>query len=136
MGYGVYEYYGRWQGYMVPAECDMPGCHEVIDRGLSYQCDEHEVYDAHQDEYHSFGGCLLFFCEDHRYDIEAHIKAEPKPDLPQWLWWILVAPSWKVWREENAERVTVYAKSVEESGWRPSKGDMEALFMEMEAESE
>jgi len=41
MGYAVYEhraYNDRFGGYGVPALCDLPGCDEKIDRGLSYSC--------------------------------------------------------------------------------------------------
>lgn len=59
MGYEI-GYDDNWQrdiGYGVPAECDHPGCHAKIDRGLSYICGG----DIGGGEL----GCGLFFCYDH-----------------------------------------------------------------------
>ena len=48
---------GRNIGYAFAAKCDHPGCHEKIDRGLSYACGgshgETEV------------GCEKYFCQAH-----------------------------------------------------------------------
>ena len=62
MSYQVYEQtidgVTRFAGYGVPAECDYPGCHKMINRGHAYQC--HVI----EDETLSCG-CGLFFCNDH-----------------------------------------------------------------------
>lgn len=48
---------GRLIGYAYPATCDQPGCHEQIDRGLSYACG-----DMHGGGDH---GCGRYFCGKH-----------------------------------------------------------------------
>lgn len=42
-------------GYAVKAECDLPGCNAVINRGLAYRCGDAN-FDA---------GCGHFYCGDH-----------------------------------------------------------------------
>lgn len=142
MGYAVYEdiwHFGRWAGYAVPAECDFPGCTEMIDRGMGYQCEEHwtilEVIEGDEvvDEVDfKQEGCYLYFCGEHLTSVQEHDTIEPKPDHPQWLWWILSAPSWGQWREDNPKKVEQYLDTVRASGWRPSMNDFENLFVEME----
>lgn len=140
MGYGIYEDFnnpGRWAGYMVPAECDNPTCSASIHRGMGYLCESHEVYDMHQDEWLILGGCGMYFCMDHRYPLDRdHWLYDPKPDAPEWIWWILAAPSWKQWREENPKRAHEYHERLIESDFRPGKDHLEALFEDMESFSE
>lgn len=142
MGYAVYEdiwHPGRWAGYGVPAECDMPGCTTMIDRGLGYQCDHHHIIEDvyigdewdHEEE-HDLEGCYLYFCSEHCYATETHFEVDPKPDHPEWLWWILVAPSWAKWRTDHPERVVFYMETLFESGWRPGRQQFENLFAELE----
>ncbi|CAM4074632.1 hypothetical protein [Shewanella denitrificans] len=58
---------GRPIGYAIEATCDHPGCHNQIDRGLSYACG-----DMHgNDEI----GCAGYFCERHR---ATHIEHDGK----------------------------------------------------------
>lgn len=120
MGYGVYEdpwHFGRWAGYMVPAECDQPGCSTMIDRGLGYQCEkywdsfidvdtEEEIEVEHE-------GCYLYFCSEHSAHTD-HEDAEPKPDHPRWMWWILNHESWEKWCEENPKRVAEYVEATKD----------------------
>ena len=49
---------GRPIGYVFEAECDHPGCHEKINRGLAYACGG----------MHGESGvdCEKYFCEKHR----------------------------------------------------------------------
>jgi len=109
MGYGVYNYSGRWQGYDVPATCDQPDCGADIDRGLGYMCGE---------EPGSEKGCGLFFCSDHLYYNEVdgdpqmcqrccddEPPFEPTPDTAEWIAHMLTHESWEQWRTENPERV-------------------------------
>lgn len=49
---------GRPIGYVFPATCDHPGCHNKIDRGLSYACG-----DMHGEDEIS---CEGYFCSIHR----------------------------------------------------------------------
>jgi hypothetical protein len=134
MGYGVYDEGHRWAGYMVPAECDFPDCPEMIDRGLGYKCEMHGYWED-DDTFIELDGCGLFFCTDHAWDYESHDAIEPKGDHPKWLWWILSSPSWKQWREESPKLAAEYERLLLESGWRPSKGDLEALFYELDSET-
>ena len=54
---GYDSHWNRDIGYVVPAECDHPGCHAQIGRGLAYVCGgEPEGGEL---------GCSLFFCEEH-----------------------------------------------------------------------
>lgn len=109
MGYAVYEDeiardYGvtRWAGYGVPAECDHPDCTERINRGMGYRCEFRRrdlLYGTPTD------GCGLHFCEKHLYDAEAHKNVEPKPDVIEWVTWMLVDSSWAPWRERNPREV-------------------------------
>jgi len=130
MGYGVYFEGHRWAGYMVTAECDMPECHTMIDRGLGYKCEKvttYHYFDAEGNEVGSDGdweteteeegeGCGLFFCEAHLYDHVAHEdnKVQPKGEHPRWMWWILNHESWEKWREENPKRVAEYAEAIKD----------------------
>lgn len=102
MGYGVYEDraardYGvvRWAGYMVPGICDLPGCSTEIDRGMGYRCSEQQLEGKKS--------CELHFCTKHLYDHKAHKDSVPKPDLPEWLRWMLTDESWAEWRTEEPE---------------------------------
>lgn len=62
MGYGQYTLPdGREAGYLVEAECDMPGCTLRIDRGLGYLCGE--LPDGHRDD--EAAGCGKYYCEPH-----------------------------------------------------------------------
>ena len=62
MGYSYYKQIWngveRDAGYSVEAECDFPGCHKMIDRGMAYMCCD---TNSNQDR-----GCRGFFCEEHR----------------------------------------------------------------------
>lgn len=65
MGYAHYTLPdGREAGYGVQAECDAPGCVNMIDRGLSYLCGE--TPDGHRDP--SEHGCGNYFCTE----LESH----------------------------------------------------------------
>lgn len=146
MGYAVYKdlrYPNRWAGYAVPAECEWPDCKTMIYRGFGHKCETHSSFEVEFEDGDIVGeawteeeGCGLYFCVSHRHLIDQHALASPKPDHPEWLWWMLVAPSWRLWRLENPEEASRNRKIVEESGWRPSKANMEDLFSEMESESE
>lgn len=104
MGWG-HGYDTNWKrdiGYNVPAYCDHPDCNKVIDRGLSYVCNE-EPYGGEE-------GCGLFFCPEHKFikcdrcfDNKEPFK--PKPDFPQWIQWKLTHESWQEWRDENPKEV-------------------------------
>lgn len=127
MGYSVgFDYdQGRWIGYGVPAECDWPDCHEKIDHGMAYKCEEHydepdgiynvELDDAgkvisikeapgYDPENFDTEGCGLFFCSEHRYKTDEHEKIQPKPDIPAWEHHMLLDESWAKWREEEGKR--------------------------------
>ena len=54
---------GRSVGYLIEAKCDHPGCHEEIDRGVSFACGG--MHD--EDEY----SCDKYFCEEHRSNYVA-----------------------------------------------------------------
>lgn len=100
-------------GYGVPAECDLPTCHEQIDRGLSFVCGS-EPYGGEK-------GCGLYFCEKHFqyrkphfYDMTVQLcprcyayrpPYKPKPDVAEWIKHKLTDKSWKQWRKENPEAV-------------------------------
>jgi len=62
MGYAFYKQVWNGEerdaGYSVEAECDYPGCHTIIDRGMAYMCGNN----PHAPDY----GCGGFFCEEHR----------------------------------------------------------------------
>lgn len=112
MGYAVYEdpnAPGRWAGYAVPAECDWPDCHECIDRGLGWKCDEHAEFE---------GGCGLFFCSRHEHRFDEHAGIEPKPDTAEWMRHMLTDDSWEQWRAEHPERVEAMRALLE-----PESGD-------------
>lgn len=117
MGWSI-GYDTRWQrdiGYGVPALCDEPDCTKRIDRGLAYVCGGRP--------YGGERGCGLYFCEAHLYydagdgplcdrcQDEAP-PYDPKPDLPEWLWWKLTDDSWRPWREEHPERVESMRQAV------------------------
>lgn len=136
MGYAVYEdrwNADRWAGYAVPAECDMPDCHEKIDRGMGWQCQNHAVYNAEEDEYEEdTEGCYFYFCSEHLYDEESHEQAVAKGESAEWMWWLLVAPSWAQWRIENPEKVAEYRKAIEEVNYRPTQSNLVDLKWDME----
>ncbi|WNN95030.1 hypothetical protein SEA_MAGRITTE_53 [Microbacterium phage Magritte] len=142
MGYGVGFREGRWIGYMVPAECDMPDCHEKIDHGMAYLCEEHvewlykrdgeyvestEDWDEEIEDENE--GCGLYFCSEHRYKTAEHEKPEvqAKPDAPEWLWWILNEDSWEKYREENPEEIARYREQIKD--FKPD----DELLAELEA---
>lgn len=126
MGYQVYrdvEGHDRWAGYGVPAECDWGDCHERIDRGLSYKCEDHGGYELMLDgesigydrfedepdadeEWVKKDGCGLYFCEAHEVLTDKHEGVTPKPDCAEWEAHMLADESWQQWRDENPERVT------------------------------
>lgn len=115
MGYGVYEdtEHGRWAGYMVPAECDMPRCENKITRGMDYKCDSHAGAEVDGEYVSVEEGCGLFFCHSHLYDGgEAHADVEAKPDSGEWMRWMLTDGSWEEWRAENPERVATMCELV------------------------
>ena len=108
----------RYIGYSVPAVCDHPRCNEKIDRGLAHVCGG-EPYGDEQ-------GCGLYFCANHlyfgrskeanqlcqkcfRYD-KKHYK--PKPEVKEWIDWMLTDQSWEQWRKENPEKVERMRKSI------------------------
>lgn len=105
-------YDGNWKrdiGYGVPAECDLPRCHNKIDRGLSYVCGSEPYGGEH--------GCGLYFCTKHFktrqpkgcdeivrlcprcYQYRSPYK--PKPDVPEWINHKMTDPSWEKWRKEQ-----------------------------------
>ena len=108
----------QWQrdiGYGVPAYCDHPGCMKRIDRGLSYVCGG--------DMYGGARGCGLYFCEKHLI-LHARLPQlcarcdrrrppfNPTPDHPIWIYWKLIDPSWKVWRNENTDTVNLMWEAI------------------------
>lgn len=131
MGYAVYEDrdardHGvtRWAGYGVPAACDQPGCEAQINRGLAYKCEaghareDDAVYAVDLDDDGrvvasrlisapdiEFGdyGCGLYFCEEHRYEINGHDGVKPKPEIAEWERHMLTHESWAQWRDEHPE---------------------------------
>lgn len=95
----------KWKrdvGYGVPAFCDHPRCHAVIDRGISYVCGGKP-----------FGGdkgCGLYFCFEHLSWSDGQLcmrcrnhkpSFEPKPDHPDWIHHKATDASWAQWRAEN-----------------------------------
>lgn len=113
MGYAVYfdNSQGRWAGYGVPAECDHPDCHTMIDHGLGCKCETITVYtidkDTGEETEDEAEGCGLFFCEDHLYlscqDI--HFAFAAKPDHPAWMLHMLTDESWGEWRHNEPAEV-------------------------------
>jgi hypothetical protein len=102
MGYQVYETNDRWQGYGVPAYCDVKGCFNEIDRGLGYIHTE-------DDE----GSPSVFCCEDHRYEPLNNLELDNYfKEHPEWTTHILTHKLWKQWREDNPEEVEMYRRSV------------------------
>lgn len=57
--YGIVD--GREVGYGVDAECDVPGCGEVIDRGLAYRCGSAENL------INGSPGCGAYVCDRHNF---------------------------------------------------------------------
>ena len=117
MGYSYYtrEIDGleRHLGYGIQAECDHPGCHEIIDRGLGCLCGE----DPGDGNEH---GCGRYFCGKHLFlnndggdgyrcdRCRGKRRKTPwpmKPDIPTALdgmeW---NTPEDKVWAEELSEK--------------------------------
>jgi hypothetical protein len=105
--------WGRDIGYGVPAYCDHPDCHEVIDRGLAHVCGS-EPYGGER-------GCGLYFCPQHlgmtlHRRMPGHLceRCYPrikkpfsaKPDHPTWMAFKLIDDSWADWRKENPEEVS------------------------------
>ena len=110
MGYSVYEdFYAatwgveRWAGYAVPGTCDAPDCEEVINRGMSHQCEPEEEMTLGEHRGLDCMGCGMFFCKDHRFGI--HRSCVPKPDSLQWEAHILSDTSWAEWRRQNRKKV-------------------------------
>ncbi|MBE5477773.1 hypothetical protein E3G68_005106 [Mycobacteroides abscessus] len=128
----------RWQrdvGYGVPAWCDHPNCHTMIDRGLSnvcggqpyggdngcglYFCDvhQHAVWDEEGDDVLTANGePLIQLCERcvSRHEGSDTTPFDPKPDHPEWASWKLTHDSWAQWRSENpdaAERLRALASA-------------------------
>ena len=106
MGWSI-GYDSKWKrdiGYGVPAYCDHPGCHAVINRGLAYVCAEQQPYGGEH-------GCGLYFCYKHLFPdccercYEEKEPFEPKPEHPKWIKWKLTDESWAEWRKENPEEV-------------------------------
>lgn len=114
MGYGVYPdpEHDRWAGYMVPAECDKPGCEKKITRGMDYKCDSHAGAEVDGEYVSVEEGCGLFFCHSHLYDGAEHDGVEAKPDSGEWMRWMLSDDSWEQWRTENPERVATMRELV------------------------
>jgi hypothetical protein len=92
MGYQIYWMNGRWQGYGVPAYCDIKNCNEKIDRGMSYN---------HPQDID------IFCCEKHQDKNINMLEIEYK-EHPLWLTHILNDDSWKKWRTSNPEIVEEY----------------------------
>lgn len=136
----------RWAGYAVPAECDMPDCHESIDRGMGYQCQTHDYYqyldengkivtsedDWEEEELVDDEGCYLYFCEEHLYNWKAHENVTPKGDSVEWMWWLIVAPSWAQWRIENPDKVAEYRAAITAANYRPTQSNLVDLKWDME----
>lgn len=118
MGYAVGFREGRWIGYAVPAECDIADCHEKIYRGMDALCEEHSLVEVavggEEIEIEDDEGCGLYFCSEHQYKTELHDDAQPKPDSPRWLWWIVNEDSWAKWREENPEELARYQEQIKD----------------------
>lgn len=110
MGWAI-GYDHNWQrdiGYGVPCECDHPGCHEQIDRGLAHVCGGEPLGGER--------GCGLYFCGKHLWMTRGwqccnrcrryrQPYKHPKPDVPDWLRWKLRDMSWRQWRNENPGEV-------------------------------
>ena len=119
MGYSVYwiAYRNRWEGYGVPAVCDWPNCHVELDHGLAYRCEEHVAHewdiDGEDEKIVYLEGCDLTLCEKHRYnDEESHFAITPKPNVPEWIAFLLSDDSWAQWRAENPEKVERYERCI------------------------
>jgi len=99
----------KWKrdiGYGVPAECDHPDCHKIIDRGLAHVCGgEPKGGDK---------GCGLYFCSEHLSagdqlcercvspDEDGQVVPfEPKPDVQAWIDHKATDPSWEKWRKDH-----------------------------------
>ena len=120
MGWSI-GYDDIWQrdvGYGVPATCDHPQCHAKIDRGLAFVC-------AHQQIFGGEDGCGLYFCQAHLSGGMCERCADPrndygpfeaKPDHQEWIEWKLTHPSWRQWREENADQVEKMRAAIARSG--------------------
>jgi len=105
----------------------------IIDRGLSYKCEEHGEYElrlnGEQIDYSRFHdeddaeevwveneGCGLYFCSDHEGESAAHDKiASGKPDSIEWLRHMLTDDSWSDWRNENPGEAAAAQKRVEDA---------------------
>jgi hypothetical protein len=105
---GYDDHWKRDIGYGVPAFCDHPGCHEPIDRGLSYVCGG--------EPYGGDDGCGLYFCSRHLFIERGHPQRcercwdgldsfDAKPDHPRWIRHKLTDESWAEWRAENPDAV-------------------------------
>ena len=99
----------RFVGYGVPAVCEHPKCHDLIDRGLSHVCGG--------EPFGGETGCGLYFCERHlKYSTrlpqpvcdQCLTGAAPfpmKPERQQWLRHLLEDSSWAQWRAEHPREV-------------------------------
>lgn len=102
---GFDDNWNRDIGYGVPAFCDHPGCHEEIDRGLSYVCGA-EPYGGDQ-------GCGLYFCGKHGGGLRRGCSRcrnykppfKAKPDHPDWIAHKATDESWAAWRAEQSAPV-------------------------------
>lgn len=114
MGYEVYWYNNRWQGYGVPAYCDYEGCYNKIDRGLGWaysQEDEEPPY--------------IFCCETHDMINLEDFKFEEGKEHPEWLEWILTHDSWEEWRKQNLFTIEKYKKMLDEYNQNKLKQEKE-----------
>lgn len=99
MGYSVYWANDRWQGYDIPAYCDVKGCENKIDRGMGYQHEEDNEGSTPN----------VFCCNDHIDEPLVNLELdEGLREHPDWLKHILNHDSWEQWRNENTEYVKDY----------------------------
>jgi len=73
---------GRQIGYAIEAECDESGCHQKIDRGLSYSCGGMHGDGGLRGDW----GCEGYFCPEHLFFGEQDslcqqcLKEEDQPE--------------------------------------------------------
>lgn len=112
MGYGVYweTTHQRFAGYGVPCQCEHPDCKAKIHRGLACVCGDEPGGGEH--------GCGLYFCGKHllisgrrgqlcEKCLKRRKAFNAKPDAIEWSRHMLRDKTWKQWRSENPEMVSV-----------------------------
>lgn len=78
---------------------------------MDAKCNEHEEFDDEGEllEVVEDSGCGWFFCSDHSYDAETHVRVTTaKPDCDEWVLHLLGHESWAEWRAQNPDAVLKY----------------------------